>query len=476
MGLVQAPDGSPRLWGEHRIAMPSCAGPGKSAVLAWAGQWVMACFSDPANERYPKGAAVAIDRQNLRDNLWAEMALWLGRSEYLSEIYAITSTKYYAKGFEEKPWFISARAWPKRADAGAVGRTLSGLHAPWVIALMDESAEMPVPLMRTAEQMFSTMEYGAILQAGNCVTRDGMLHAAITKFAAEWLRVHITADPDDPKRTPRVPAAWARKWIGLLGRADPWVMAFILGQFPESALNTLLTDEDVEQAMQRDVKPAELVGRARVLGVDPAGEGMDLNVIFRRQGRASWRPWARRTVSSTLGARIVADHWTDFYRDQSNQRADAAFMDNTGGYAGGWLDRVRDDFGFDPQGVNFSGKPIDERYGNTRAEIWFLMAEWIKDGGALPATCRELIGELTIPRYYIKRDKFWLEDKDQIRTPARLGRSPDFADALALTFTAPVEAGTGAILDPGQSEPMLPWKRNEPQKAIMDDDERYRLL
>jgi len=475
MGLVTATDGlTPQLWGEHRIALPSCAGPGKTAWLAWAGQWAMACFSDPANERYPKGAAVAIDRQNLRDNLWAEMSLWHGRSEYLSELFVIDSEKYYAKGYKDK-WFLSARAWAKRADAGSIGRTLSGLHAPWVILMIDESAEIPVNLMLTAEQALANQEYGAILQCGNCVTRDGMLFAAVTKYAREWLRIRITADPEDPERSTRIPKSWAQKWIDLRGRDDPWVQAFILGQFPDHSLNTLLTSEEVEEAFLRNVEPSELRGRPRILGVDPADEGLDLNVIFPRQGRATWRPWSQRNVSSTLGARMVAEYWTDWLRDGSKLRADACFIDRTGGYGGGWEDRLRDDFGFSPQPVKFSEKASDDRYQNVRAEIWFKLAEWIKDGGALPPQCRELVGELSIPRWYInKRDQFAMEDKDMIRSPARLGRSPDFADALALTFTSPVEPNSGEILPGGEEDGPFPWKK-EPQRAIMDDEERFHL-
>lgn len=63
--------------------------------------------------------------------------------------------------------------------------------------------------------------------------------------------------------------------------------------------------------------------------------------------------------------------------------------------------------------------------------MWFRMAEWIKRGGALPPD-RELIGELTVPTYYFQDGKFRLEEKDQIKK--KLGRSPNKADALALTF------------------------------------------
>lgn len=62
------------------------------------------------------------------------------------------------------------------------------------------------------------------------------------------------------------------------------------------------------------------------------------------------------------------------------------------------------------------------------------MAEWVKRGAALPPI-PELVGELVTPTYTFLNGKFLLEPKDQVKV--RLGRSPDLADALALTFAIP---------------------------------------
>jgi hypothetical protein len=67
--------------------------------------------------------------------------------------------------------------------------------------------------------------------------------------------------------------------------------------------------------------------------------------------------------------------------------------------------------------------------------MWLLMADWVKTGAQLP-NVPELIDELCVPTYGFKGDRLLLEDKDLIKE--RLGRSPDIADALALTFAHPV--------------------------------------
>ena len=51
--------------GRTRIAMKACAGPGKTAVLAWLGWWRLTCFA--AKNEHPKGAAVSITAGAIQD-------------------------------------------------------------------------------------------------------------------------------------------------------------------------------------------------------------------------------------------------------------------------------------------------------------------------------------------------------------------------------------------------------------------------
>ncbi|MBS0542061.1 MAG: terminase, partial [Proteobacteria bacterium] len=95
-------------------------------------------------------------------------------------------------------------------------------------------------------------------------------------------------------------------------------------------------------------------------------------------------------------------------------------------------------------GVGFAARPNDPRYDNKRTEMYFEAVEWIKTGGALPPIdtpgVAELVAALSQTTYSFRGDRLLLEPKDQIK--ARLGYSPDDADAFALTFAQPaVRAG-----------------------------------
>ena len=94
--------------------------------------------------------------------------------------------------------------------------------------------------------------------------------------------------------------------------------------------------------------------------------------------------------------------------------------------------------GRSPVAVSFAGKAHEHgRFKNKRAEMYFDACDWIRSGGALPES-EGLVEELSATTYTFAKgsSQLILEDKAQIK--ARLGRSTDLADALALTFAYPV--------------------------------------
>lgn len=407
----------------RKICMKACTGPGKSATLAWLGWHRLLCFGKPGE--HPKGAALSVTRDNLTDNLWAELSKWRGRSDLLQAAFEWTKEKIYARDHPET-WFLSARSYAKDADAEAIGRTLSGLHSQFPFILLDETGEMPVAIGKSAQQIFTGNPMdAAILQAGNPTSTSGLLYESCKSGA--WDVITITADPNDPKRTPRVDVAHAQAMIDEYGRDNPWVMATILGLFPPGGFNALLSYEDVEAAMQRSYREDAYGFAARILGVDVAREGDDRSIIFPRQGLAAFEPIVMRNAKTIEGATRVAVKKNEW-------EADGCFIDNTGGFGAGWVDQLTA-WNHEVTGVHFAGKATDSRYANIRSEMFFKMAEWVKGGGALPRI-PGLAEELTTPEYWFKGDQFMLEPKEQIKK--RLGRSPDYADALALTFAYPV--------------------------------------
>ncbi|MBS0520534.1 MAG: hypothetical protein JSR90_17695 [Proteobacteria bacterium] len=405
-----------------RLAMKACKGPGKTAVEAWL------AWNFLLTRPHPKVAATSITADNLADNLWAEMAKWRQRAPLLQHAFEWTRTRIFARQHPET-WWMSARTWTKSADSQQQGQTLAGLHADHILFILDESGGIPDAVMASAEAALSSCEEGHIVQAGNPTHLEGPLWRACTTERTLWHVTEITADPDDPRRSSRVKATWAREQIQKYGRDNPWVLVNVFGRFPPGSLNTLIGPDECRAATKRFYRPEEYASAARVLGVDVARFGDDASVIFPRQGIAAFTPLRFRNIDGTQGAGAVARKWQDW-------GADAAFIDDTGGWGASWIDNLRR-LGRQPVGIGFASRPNDPRYENKRTEMYFEAVEWIKAGGALP-DCPELIAALSQTTYSFRGDRLLLEPKDQVKQ--RLGHSPDDADAFALTFAQPVAA------------------------------------
>lgn len=440
--------------GRVRLALKACAGPGKTAVLAWIGWWFLLCWGGERPEDHPNGLAISCDGDNLRDGLWKELARWRGACPLLQMLFEWTKERIFAKD-APATWFLAARTYAKSADPETVGRTLSGLHGRNIFYLVDESGDMPIQIIRSAEQGLTDCERGVIVTAGNTTSHEGLLYFVSSQAREDWEVITITGDPDDPERSPRVDPVWARKQIETYGRDNPWVMAYILGQFPPGSINALLTVDEVEAAMNRHLRSDQYDWAQKRLGVDVARFGDDRTVIFPRQGLAAFRPVTMRHARTTdIAARVAQaiGRWG----------AEAQFVDDTGHWGHGVIDNLLA-AGFTPIGIMFHGPANAPQYKNRRAEMWMRMAEWIKGGGAIPKI-PELVKELTAPTYTFVGGKFQLEDKDQIKK--RIGCSPDLADALALTF---------AFADqPSMAETNNPLGHFKQQKFVQMDYDPWR--
>lgn len=203
-----------------------------------------------------------------------------------------------------------------------------------------------------------------------------------------------------------------------------------LCDFTASAENILIPIDIVLSAVKRRYAQNELRFSPKILGVDPARFGDDRSVIFRRQGVQAFEPLVLTQIDNMTLASYVA-------REIEQFRPDGVFID--AGCGGGVIDRLRQ-LGFCVTEVPFGGTPLKTgQYANKRAEMWGEMAAWLKSVGALPDVA-ELKADLCQTAYdYDSAGRLRLEPKEKLK--ARTGKSPDLADALALTFAAPVRAG-----------------------------------
>lgn len=166
-----------------------------------------------------------------------------------------------------------------------------------------------------------------------------------------------------------------------------------------------------------------------ILGMDVARFGSDATIIFRRQGLVAFPPLALRGVDNMTAADRLA-------QEIAAHRPAGVFID--AGQGQGVIDRARQ-LGHVVSEVHFGGRALKhDIYANRRMEMWAGLRDWLRAGGSIPDD-PALKSDLSTPVYgFDAAGRMMLESKDKIKD--RLGRSPDMADALALTFAAPVAA------------------------------------
>jgi hypothetical protein len=196
-------------------------------------------------------------------------------------------------------------------------------------------------------------------------------------------------------------------------------------------------------------RTCEAIG-SLVIGVDPARFGEDAFAIAWRTGRKVEKVERRYRLNVVEGA-----NWVKAIIDQYSPRK--VFID-VGNMGAGVIDILRD-FG-EPYAdlvvsVNFGGAPQDQPRTNERgelipgpknrrAEMWMRMRDWLADeGGADIPDDDSLHADMVAPGFrYDMRQYLLLESKEEIRK--RGLRSPDGADAVALTMASPVSSANMA--------------------------------
>ena len=419
-----------------RIALAACKGPGKSTELAWIGWWLLFCHIDAS------GACMSVTKDNLRDNLWKELALWYSHSELLQHYFTVGKTRIESRARPDT-WFLSARSIPADANQQDLSSSLAGLHSAVVFVLLDEIGDMPPGVIGAAHGIFTVAgQRGWVIGAGNRTSRRGALYYIESEEAESWHIETITGDPDDPDRSTRISMENARREIAEKGRDHPWVMVNILGLYPPASSQQRIDLNKVEEAMRRRVAPISYQRDAIIWGIDPAYSdraGADEATLARRQGAVmrpilSWR--------GLDGPALAMEITQQLHKANLEKKYPHRIFVDRGGVGTSCYDHLLL-LGYNDIviGVDFGGRADDhERFFDKRTEIWDRMANWVEGQTSClpkdPVLRKELIAPESGPATKGGRTVFKLESKADMKK--RGVRSPNRGDALALTFTSPV--------------------------------------
>lgn len=207
--------------------------------------------------------------------------------------------------------------------------------------------------------------------------------------------------------------------------------------FSASASDVVIPIDLVSEAAARELIASDVSGQPVIMGVDVARFGDDATVITVRQGLHALPQKVFRGLDTMQAAdRVIVA--------MAEHKPAAVFID-VGAMGAGVIDRLRQ-LHYNVTEVNFAGAAMDsERYANRRAEMYFKLREWLTAGGVIPND-PPLKSELSVVEYKFQPSgKIILEPKDKIKE--KIGKSPDLADSLALTFAMPIYTPGARELD-----------------------------
>jgi len=395
-----------------RVAVRSGHGVGKSWTAARAAIWFL--YTHP----HSIVLTTAPTHRQVRSILWAEIRRQVRTARLplggrLTETRLVLDDDWFALGLSTDE--------PER---------FQGYHAEHLLLIMDEAPGVPEMIYDAARGLL-TSRHARVLLIGNPTTSSGPFYEAFRNPEWRHIRVPCTDCPNVRSGELLYPKLVTRGWVETQrrewGEDSPSFRARVMGEFPAESESRLIPLAWLQAAQERAERLPAQTRRLR-LGVDVARYGTDRTVLLVADDLGV-REVREATGLSTMevAGRVLA------LARARGIPAERVAVDDTG-VGGGVVDRLREQ-GFAVRAFRGAARAASRHFANLRAEAYWHVRQRLapdaREPLAIPSRERSLCHELAAIEYgFNSRGQIEIEAKDAIR--ARLGRSPDAADALAI--------------------------------------------
>jgi phage terminase large subunit len=376
-----------------------------------------------------------------------------------------------------------------KPDEHRAGR-IQGHHAPHVLVIADEAAEVPTSILNALESLM-TGGGAKMLWLGNPTEVSGPFYEAFHEQVERWNPISITAAD-----TPNIQAGhvvipglidqeYIDEQIDLFGADSDWVRARVYAEFPRNQATSWVQLAHIDRAkrLTEDGQIRACPDYPLDVGVDVARTGDDSNAITFRQGEYVWatKTFDLDDLMASVG-RLQSEIKTmkETVTDQLGKpvTVGAVNIDETG-IGAGMADRCKElwrDGRFDAtrvHGVNFSSGASDrEQWPNVRQELWYGLRERFREGRIGGNLSKRFQADVTGAKFAFRSGYTapLVESKEDMRK--RIKRSPDEADSVALSFY--ISPGARSIDGAAHALSIETETRDRPHYAYEeggDDDE-----
>ena len=426
------------IFQKQRVVVRSCSGSGKSFSAA------VAVLTFLYNFRPSTVLTTAPTFRQVESILWKEIASLHGKARvFLDGTLTATSLQVGSK------WFALGLSTdePER---------FQGFHNINVLVVGDEASGLPPGVYQAIENPLSTGN-AHLLLIGNPTQPAGEFKEAFESDIYEKFHISAFDTPnfegitiDDiksgawkEKETPR-PYLVTPRWVS--ERYEEWGensyqwQVYVLGDFPESGVDSVFRLSDIERSMKRTVdfnnQPdfTKKIGDSKVCALDVSRYGEDETVFTSRIGRRvmDFVAWSHQDTIYTEGRTV---------RQLKVEQPQVMVIDSVALGAGVFDAINREMDNMKVVEFNAGHSAIDkERYGNRRSELYFKLARMIeKDELDLPNDNKLKKQLLDCRYYYNRKGQIFIESKEEAR--ARGAKSPDRVDVVVMTLDTMVKMG-----------------------------------
>jgi hypothetical protein len=308
------------------------------------------------------------------------------------------------------------------SNKSAAGETLMGFGSPNIV--LDESSLIDDDIYAKIKRMLGGHKDNFLFEIGNPFKRNHFLRSFHNPYYKKIVVDWQMAVKEGRLQQKFIDEMRKEAFFGVLYDAD----------FPkEDAVDVdgwavLVTEEEIKAAF-RNKKP-DTYGVAR-LGIDVARSGSNFSVWVLRQGNYA-QVLAKTHTPNTMEIVGMTRRFADEYNIDDNN----IFLDATG-VGGGAYDRFLE-LGYSINGINMAESAIQqEKFINIRAESFFRLQKWFKEGGMLEQN--DDFFQLSDIKFKIRSSNGKFQIIDKLALLKKGIPSPDIADALMLTFGRPDE-------------------------------------
>lgn len=423
-----------RLVEEKRLAVRGMHGMGKTALLAMVVHWFALTRDGESDWKAPTTASVW---RQLTKYLWPEIHKWSRRINWER-----VGRAPYNDRTELQTLNLSLSTGEAFAVASSDPGHIEGAHADSLLYVFDEAKIIPGATFDAAEGAFSGAGADTGIEAfaiaastpGEPVGRFHDIHKRKPGFQ-DWGVRHVKLG--EAIKAGRVSKEWVQNRVKQWGKKSAIFQNKVLGNFADSDENALIPLSWIEESNElwEAVEGMPYEGEESSYGLDPARFGDDQTAFCKLTGDIlEWIRYTHRADTMETAGNVAAELGGDY---------ESAIGIDSNGLGAGVYDRLAE-LGYNVTSFNvMEATDLTDSTGlntfnNLRSAILWALREMLDPQNPnrlrLPAD-DDLTADLTTPTWgYTSRGSIIVEPKDKMK--ARLGRSPDGGDAVALAVYA----------------------------------------